>query len=65
MDPYISHSPWRREDWKGHATKKAVRQAIAYDRGRDRLSIFVLDHTPAGPVYELAPREQWDALFTD
>ncbi|MEU7039809.1 hypothetical protein AB0A77_01970 [Streptomyces varsoviensis] len=65
MDPYISHVPRRRVEWKGHATKKGVRQAIAWDRGRGRLSIFELNHAPGGPIYTIVPSEEWTSAFAD
>ncbi|MGW1828870.1 hypothetical protein ACWCO0_09490 [Streptomyces tubercidicus] len=70
MDPYISYAPWRREEWKGHATKKAVRMAIAYDRGRGHLRIFRLSpgqstRSPGAVEYLEAPRDAWDELFAD
>lgn len=63
MDPYMSFSPYRREEWKGHATKKAVRQAIRYDRGSGRLVIFSHGHDDAGQVIREIPREEWAASF--
>ncbi|MEU3986123.1 hypothetical protein AB0F77_39705 [Streptomyces sp. NPDC026672] len=70
MDPYISYSPWRREEWKGHSTKKGVRQAIAYDRGRGRLRLFRMfpgqsTLSPEAVEYLEAPRDAWDDLFAD
>lgn len=66
MDPYISYAPYRREEWKGHATKKAVRMAIAYDRGRGRLQLFSNGAYPDGRTFFLEiPRDQWTEMFDD
>lgn len=66
MDEYISHVPYRREEWKGHASKRAVRQAIAYDRGSGRLRIFTRGVNGNGDVFFLeVPRDQWDELLSD
>ncbi|MFB7823832.1 hypothetical protein [Streptomyces hydrogenans] len=70
MDPYISHVPFRRQEWKGHAAKRGVRQAIAHDRDRGRLRIFRLfpsesTRDPGTVEYLEAPRDAWDELFAD
>ncbi|MEO3974414.1 hypothetical protein [Streptomyces sp. CAU 1734] len=67
MDPYISYVPRRREEWRGHTTKRGVHMAIAYDRGRGRLRIFER-HTMHGATavdYCEVPRDAWDELFSD
>lgn len=64
MTDYISYSPWRRQEWKGHETKKAVRRAIAYDRGFAQLRLFSRGEHPGGGVFFLEiPRDEWDAMF--
>ncbi|GAB7187115.1 hypothetical protein ATKI12_6946 [Kitasatospora sp. Ki12] len=65
MDTYISHSSLRRDKWKAHPSIRGVRQAIEWDRGRSRLTIFGLEHTPTGRVYVEIPREDWDTEFSD
>ncbi|MFB7919368.1 hypothetical protein [Streptomyces sp. NPDC056061] len=66
MTPYISFVPFRREEWKAHATKKAVRQAIAYDRGRGGLRIFAQGVGGDGRVFFLEiPRDQWGERFEE
>ncbi|MEU7243369.1 hypothetical protein [Streptomyces sparsogenes] len=66
MNPYISYVPWRNEEWKGHATKKAVRMAIAYDRGWGGLRLFSHGAYPDGRTFFLeVPRDQWDEMFAD
>ncbi|BDM70566.1 hypothetical protein HEK616_40530 [Streptomyces nigrescens] len=50
---------------EGARDEKAVRMAIAYDRGREQLMLFALDHTPGGPVYEAVPPESWAEMFAD
>ncbi|MFD9442114.1 hypothetical protein [Streptomyces sp. NPDC060001] len=65
MDQWISFSYWRREEWKGHASKKAVRQAIRYDRGRGTLKLFELAESESGTSLEYGevPRGEWDKVF--
>ncbi len=67
MDTYISHSRWRREKWKGHVSAKGVRQAIAYDRGLNHLTIFrrSFDVITSSLILVQVPREDWDAEFAD
>ncbi|MFJ5103217.1 hypothetical protein [Streptomyces sp. NPDC088554] len=64
MTEYISFAPWRREKWKGHPSKKAVRQAITYDRGRGRLTIFARGVNGNGEVFLLeVPPACWAEQF--
>ncbi|MFJ9213043.1 hypothetical protein [Streptomyces sp. NPDC102264] len=66
MTEYISYAPWRREEWKGHRTKKAVRQAIAYDRGRGRLTIFARGVNGTGEAFLLeVPQARWAEQFEE
>ncbi|MFJ9694904.1 hypothetical protein [Kitasatospora sp. NPDC101183] len=65
MDNYISHSAHRRDTWRAHPSIKGVRRAIEWDQGRNHLTIFGLEHTPAGRVYVEIPREAWDTEFSD
>ncbi|MEV4037686.1 hypothetical protein [Streptomyces umbrinus] len=67
MDQWISYVPWRREEWKGHTSKKAVRQAIRYDRGRGALKIFERAESESGTSvgYDEVPRGDWDKVFAD
>lgn len=62
MEKWISYRPYRNQEWKGHATKKAVRQAIAYHRSMGRLRIF--QWTEDSGYYEI-PRSEWAERFTD
>ncbi|MFD0276201.1 hypothetical protein ACFVHB_20170 [Kitasatospora sp. NPDC127111] len=66
MDTYISHSSWRREEWKGHPSKEGARRAILYNRGRSAvLTIFRLERGSAGLAYRVVPQEYWDLEFAD
>lgn len=66
MTEYISFSAGRIEQWKGHRTKKGVRQAIAYDRGRGRLTIFSRGVNGSGEVFLLeVPQERWAEQFEE
>ncbi len=66
MEEWISFSPWRREEWKSHRSKKAVRQAIAYDRGRGQLKLFGRGVSGDGRLFFLGiPAEQWDEIFQE
>lgn len=62
-EPFISHDPVRREPWKGHEHKAAVRSAIRYAReyGRD-LRIWALDRYE-DTVYAEVHSADWDAFF--
>lgn len=67
MDQWISFSPNRREEWKGHETKKGVRQSIRYNRGWGRLRIFERAESESGTSvgYDEIPRGEWDKVFAD
>lgn len=63
MDQFISHVPGRRGCWKGHATKKNVRNVIRANFGTD-LRIF--ERGDAGlPTLEYVeiPASEWDTYF--
>lgn len=66
MEAWISFSPWRCEEWRSHRSKRGIRQAIAYDRGRGKLRIFNLGSDQYGVTTytELLP-EEWDETFSE
>ncbi|KUF18831.1 hypothetical protein [Streptomyces silvensis] len=65
MTEYISFVPFRREEWKAHPSKRAVRQAIAYDKGRGDLRIFSRGVSGTGAIFFLeVSRDDWEALFS-
>lgn len=64
LDPYVSLSAGRNIEWKGHATKRAVRSAINWDSGR--LRIFALGSDAEGwATYTEIPRERWVTYFAE
>lgn len=67
MDPWISFEMWRRDQLKGHDSKRGVRSAIRYARAHSRnLRIFVGSSDEAGATtYTELPLELWDATFAE
>lgn len=67
MDPWISFEVWRRDQLKGHDSKKGVRSAIRYARAHSRdLRIFVgSTETSGSTTYTELPSELWDATFAE
>lgn len=64
MTEYISFSPYRREEWKAHPTKRAVRQAISFDGGRGHLRIFTRGVSGTGATFFLEiSADTWDEQF--
>lgn len=64
MEPWISCGSGRASKWKGHRSVRAVRQAIAYDKGRDALRLFELaDGGLGAAMYMEVPRDEWDERF--
>lgn len=66
MHEWISFSPYRREEWRGHETKDGVRRAIVYaERHNQALRIFVRDsglpHLPTA-YWEVAS-DSWGTVF--
>jgi hypothetical protein len=67
MDPWISFEYWRRDQLKGHDSKRGVRSAIKYARGHSRdLHIFVGSTNESGATtYTEIPAELWDETFSE
>jgi hypothetical protein len=63
--PYLTYSPTRRVEWKGHDTKEGVRRAIRYAQASGTpLRVFV-DRDLPEPVTdyaEIAP-DYWAGMF--
>lgn len=66
MEQYTSHSPRRRECWKGHDSKANVRSAIRYARRYNaELRIFMAGTNGGFDAYTEIPSADWDAHFVD
>lgn len=59
--PYITYCYSRREQWRGHDSKKQVRASIRAS-GANGLRIFA--RMPDGAYHEV-PRSNWDWAFKD
>lgn len=62
-EKWISRHDWRRETWKGHNTKKDVRAAIRYNKGRS--SILEIWELLDSGEYVKIPRSDWEWRFKD
>ncbi|MFC9620246.1 hypothetical protein ACFTXM_09680 [Streptomyces sp. NPDC056930] len=61
---WLSYASGRRESWKCHHTKKAVKRAIAH--GSEGLTIFCKGRSATGAVFFIeVPPEDWQELFNN
>jgi hypothetical protein len=66
MHEWISFSPYRREEWRGHESKEGVRRAIAYaERRNQALRIFARETGPAHlpTAYWEVTSGSWGSVF--
>jgi hypothetical protein len=68
MERFVSHSPSRRECWKGHGDKASVRKSIAYARRHPwvtDLRIFAAGTSTGYDAFIEIPAAEWDEAFAE
>jgi hypothetical protein len=63
MEPWVSYVPWRTSEWKGHNSIRAVRRAIAYDKGHNVLRLFEMTDDGMGAEFTEIHRDDWERKF--